>query len=287
MKRHILIGVVAILATSSLLSAEQPVYKPGVVLVRFADVNAKPLTTNAKNNIVNSILKSSGSPVRHEYTLVRGLTQVALPASVSVEKAVASLKQSPSVLYAEPAYRRELSAVPNDTRFGELWGMNNTGQSGGTVDADIDAPEAWNFSTGLRSVVVAVTDTGVDYNHPDLAANMWRNPGEIAGNGLDDDGNGYIDDVYGYDAGDNDGDPIDDSPIAGHGTHVSGTIGAVGNKAPGLGHNRLNIVAQPVTGEGVRAEVADAHDIGALAPTELRPSAARHPQPLFCQLTSL
>jgi subtilisin family serine protease len=234
MKRQILIGLVALLAINSLLSAAQPAYKPGVVLVRFADVNAKPPATTAKNSILNSVFKSSGSRVKREYTLVQGLTLTNLPTGMSVENAVASLRQSPSILYAEPAYKRELSVVPNDTRFGELWGMNNTGQTGGTADADIDAPEAWNISTGSRNIIVAVTDTGVDVNHLDLAANLWHNPGEVAGNGIDDDGDGYIDDVYGVDTGDNDGNPMDDSASPSHGTHVSGTIGAVGNNDRGV-----------------------------------------------------
>jgi hypothetical protein len=228
MNRKILIGLVALLAANSLLLAEQPAYKPGVVLVRFAnDPNA-----TVKNAILNSTL-GGGSSVKREFKLVTGLTQVSLPTGVSVENAVASLKQSSSILYAEPDYKLQLCAVPNDTRFGELWGMRNTGQSGGTPGADISATEAWDINTG-NNVIVAVLDTGVDYTHPDLAANMWHNPGEIAGNGIDDDGDGYIDDVYGIDTGDNDGNPMDDSAVAGHGTHVSGIIGAVGNNSRGV-----------------------------------------------------
>ena len=110
------------------------------------------------------------------------------------------------------------------SQYSDLWGLNNTGQTGGTVDADIDAPAAWDVTTGSSSTLVAVIDTGVDYTHEDLAANIWVNPGEIAGDGIDNDGNGYVDDVHGYDFANDDGDPMDDHD---HGTHVAGTIGAV------------------------------------------------------------
>ena len=123
------------------------------------------------------------------------------------------------------------TTLPNDPSFSRLWGLHNTGQTRGVVDADIDAPEAWNVTTGSRAVVVAVIDTGIDYRHPDLAANMWRNPGEIPGDGIDNDGNGFVDDVYGWDFANNDADPLDDE---GHGTHVAGTIGAVGNNGTGV-----------------------------------------------------
>jgi autotransporter-associated beta strand protein len=102
---------------------------------------------------------------------------------------------------------------------------------GSMVDADIDAPEAWDLETGTTNIVVGVIDTGVDHTHPDLAPNIWTNPGEIPGNGIDDDSNGFIDDVHGYDFQHDDGDPMDDHF---HGTHCAGTIGAVGNNGVGV-----------------------------------------------------
>ena len=123
------------------------------------------------------------------------------------------------------------STVPNDPSFSQLYALHNTGQTGGTIGADIDATAAWDVTTGSQAVVVGVIDTGIDYTHPDLAANIWTNPGEIAGNGIDDDANGFVDDVHGYDFANNDGDPMDDH---GHGTHVSGTIGAVGGNGTGV-----------------------------------------------------
>jgi len=139
--------------------------------------------------------------------------------------------RSPGVAYVEPDFVITSAALPNDPSFGQLWGLNNVGQSGGVSDADIDAPEAWDVTTGSRSVVVAVIDTGIDHNHPDLAANIWRNPGEIPGDRIDNDGNGYVDDVRGWDFANRDADPFDDE---GHGTHVAGTIGAVGNNGVGV-----------------------------------------------------
>ena len=112
------------------------------------------------------------------------------------------------------------AGTPDDARYSELWGMAIT-----------SAPAAWDYSTGSSDVVVAVIDTGVDYTHPDLSANIWVNPGEIAANGIDDEGNGYIDDVHGWDFYNGEKDPYDDN---GHGTHCAGTIGAVGNNGAGV-----------------------------------------------------
>src|SRR5207247_2612 len=122
-------------------------------------------------------------------------------------------------------------ATPNDPRFSELWGLHNSGQTGGTPGADIRAPEAWDLTTGSNDLVVAVIDTGVNFQHPDLAANMFSNAGDCVINGLDDDANGYIDNCLGVDIYTGAFSGVD---FNGHGTHVAGTIGAVGNNSVGV-----------------------------------------------------
>lgn len=156
------------------------------------------------------------------------------------DRVIKRLSQHPLVEVAEPNYIISINnqhtefnplSVPNDPSFDELWALQNTGQSGGTAGADIDAVPAWDITTGDASLVIGVIDSGVDYTHPDLADNMWVNPDEICDNGIDDSGSGYIDDCHGISAIDGSGDPMDGN---GHGTHVAGSIGAVGNNSVGV-----------------------------------------------------
>jgi subtilisin family serine protease len=174
-----------------------------------------------------------GAHIHRQYPMLRGIEVVQLPKGHDLKQAIEHYRKTGLFEYVVPDYEVSVAATPNDPSYldGTLWGMNNTGQNGGTADADIDAPEAWDVRTNADTVIVAVIDTGVRYTHEDLASNMWVNTGEIPGNGIDDDGDGYIDDVYGINAITGSGDPMDDH---GHGTHCSGTIGAVGDNGKGV-----------------------------------------------------
>ncbi len=138
-----------------------------------------------------------------------------------VIETIDSLKENPAVVYAEPDYYLEIAdTIPNDPSYSRLYGLDK-----------ISAPTAWDTYTGAKNIVVGVIDSGIQYTHPDLADNIWVNPGEVPNNGIDDDKNGYIDDIYGWNFVDNNNRPLDDN---GHGTHVAGTIGAVGNNGVGV-----------------------------------------------------
>jgi len=216
--------------------ARVPKYAPNQVLVRFRAGTPKSWMMSAHTVVRAEVVRS--------FRLVNNLQLVRLPKELRVEEAIERYRRDPNVLYAEPNYTVYVLAEPNDPRFqdGSLWGLHNTGQLGGVSDADIDAAEAWELSTGSRDVVVAVIDTGIQYTHPDLAANMLQLEADCA-DGVDNDGNGRIDDCFGFDFADlecfdfecedrePDSDPMDDH---GHGTHVAGTIGAVGNNGAGV-----------------------------------------------------
>src|SRR3990172_9033280 len=192
-------------------------------------------------------IEALGGTMRHRYHIIPAV------AATVPQAALDRIEANPNVARVEPDYVVTLDLTPNDPDYSHLWGLNNTGQAGGTPDADIDAPEAWDVTTGSSSVVVAVVDTGAQVavpgilpppligcpgtstTHPDLAANIWTNPGETAGTaGFDDDGNSYIDDVHGWNFFDNAAwlfcEPNEDD----HGTHVAGTIGATGNNSAGV-----------------------------------------------------
>jgi serine protease len=195
------------------LDIDTGAYEPGQVLVRLRDGASA------------AGLRRAAEP------LGLGWYVVSLADGETVPGAMKALSRRPDVAAVEPDYVVHTDLIPNDPSFGSLWGLDNTGQSNGRADADIDAAEAWDAFTGTGETIVAVIDSGVDYNHPDLAANIWRNAREVAGNGVDDDGNGYVDDVRGWDFVNNDNDPMDDNN---HGTHVSGTIAAVADNGIGV-----------------------------------------------------
>jgi hypothetical protein len=174
----------------------------------------------------------------------------------STAELMAALKAYPEVESVEPNYIRHTlgGRRPNDALFQQLWGLQNTGQAvqtlaGGSGD-DIRFVDAWALARpSTNPPVVAVIDTGVYYAHPDLAGNMWTNPGEAPNNGVDDDGDGYVDDYHGYNFADGNGDPSDSGE---HGSHVSGTIAAIGNNQIGVvGVNyRAKIMALRVSDDG-------------------------------------
>ncbi len=271
-------------------------YVPGEILIKYRDRNDATGT-----NSVNSLNTRLGTVKKKFFKKVK-IHQVKLPPGMSVEEAVEYYNQDPDVEFAEPNYIVHATITPDDSSFNKLWGLHNRGQrvkgSKGKKDSDIDAPKAWNETTGSSDVIIAVIDSGVDYNHPDLGANIWTNPNESPGDangdmapgvlGIDDDGdglidedsqgnepgdpgykndldddddeNGYADDMQGWDFVDEDNDPMD---YASHGTHVAGTIAAVGDNSNGITGVLWNASIMPVrsldaTGSGSTADAIEA-----------------------------
>lgn len=207
-------------------------YHDDSIIVVYKKDSSKEEKKNARDLVFAKISDLNSDEVDDAYrNILNGRIANFKLDSMTSKDALKKLNDHPAVLYAEPDYIVSIVGIPDDSRFSELWGMHNTGQTGGVDDADIDAVEAWEISTGSKDIVVGVIDSGVDHSHPDLIGNMWVNPGEIAGDGVDNDGNGYVDDIHGINAITNSGDPMDDN---GHGTHVAGTIGATGNNSEGV-----------------------------------------------------
>ena len=194
-------------------SGSGPRYVEGELLVKYKDEPA----------VVRAHAVHKAHIVKHFRAL--GIHHIKLPPGMTVADAVREYEKDPNVEFAEPNYiARKSVTVPDDPRIGDQWGL-----------ALISAALGWDLATG-GTVTVAVLDTGIYYPHEDLAANLWSNPGEIPGNGIDDDGNGVIDDYYGanFNSGTVTGDPLDDDIADSHGTHVAGIIGAVGNNQVGV-----------------------------------------------------
>jgi subtilisin family serine protease len=209
---------------------------PNQIIVRFNTADAH--LTSAARALVNGqlIRKLKG---------VDGLEH--LEVGMSIDRAIDMLNALPFVEYAEPDYVVRAIAAPNDQFVSLQWGVNNTGQDIrgvlGVNDADIDGYEGWDIRTSAANIVVAVIDSGTQWNHPDLDSNIWSNADEIPNNGIDDDNNGYIDDIRGWDFYNNDNNPDD---ADGHGTHVAGTIGAEGNNGIGVAGVAWDVQIMPL-----------------------------------------
>ena len=247
----LLIPLLLFLLASTVAIADEPTkpHKPDELIIKF-----KANTPQAQKDAILADLNSTH--VKHFKKIKADHKRIA---GITVGNAIGRYKNHPAIEYIEPNYILTAVDIPTDPRFDELWGMYNTGQTGGTAGADIDATIAWDVFTGSQDIIVGVIDTGVDYNHPDLAGNIWTNPGEIPGNGVDDDGNGFVDDVYGWDFINNDNDPMDDN---GHGTHCSGTIGAAANNGIGVVgvSPNVSIMALKFLSAGGSGSSADAID---------------------------
>ena len=229
-------------------SDERPAFVPGQVIVRF-----QPGVTREQISdfYAQYGLAEKGNLDRDPTDTDEGMRLAAAPVDID-DRLIELLENDPKVVYAEPNYLLQINAPlfsgllsseppPSDPLFEKLWALHNTGQTGGTADADIDALEAWEINKGSREIIVAVIDTGIDYTHEDLASQMWVNPkecpkglGKCEADGKDDDNNGFVDDFYGINTIDDSGDPMDDF---GHGSHVAGTIGAANNKVGVVGIN--------------------------------------------------
>jgi len=217
-----------------------PVEQQGQVIAKVTQAALNKALSNARKTM--GVQKPSVAAVRSELAKLFGLrTSASINNNTILLKGISANNPRIQVAFRkglaekiEPNFKmRAFQAAPNDTfyKFGLMWGLSNTGQNGGVENVDIDAPEAWSITEGNSDVVVAVIDTGVSQSHLDLKSRLWENPREIPNNNLDDDKNGFIDDVRGWDFIGNDNLPSDQNM---HGTHVAGTIAAEKNNTRGV-----------------------------------------------------
>ena len=215
----------------------------GASSAQAADYIVKLKDFKGASNVIASVqnqMKSEPVSVQQFDSHAQGsLLGVSIKAGndIAKEEALKALLSHPDVAYVVPNIKMHMVGTPNDPSFTQQWALTK-----------INAPQAWDMTTGSRDVVVAVIDTGVDYTHGDLAANIWSNTREIPGNGIDDDSNGYVDDVRGWDFFGNDSDPKDETSAQnpGHGTHCSGIIGAVGNNGTGISGISQQVSIMPI-----------------------------------------
>lgn len=236
---------ISALALSSSIEAKpakdsKPEVVPGEFIVRMKNGVRAQSAEMAISSMLKQTLGVSGILSVESLAMDSRIQKVTIRDAKAATATLQTLRSNPQIKYAEPNYVYRKLVTPNDTDFSRQWDMVNTGQADkagqvGTVGADINVAPVWDRGiTGSRNVLVAVIDTGVDYNHHDLRDNIYTNPNEIAGDGIDNDGNGVIDDVHGANfvaGGVGTGASMDDNE---HGTHCAGTIGAVGNNGVGL-----------------------------------------------------
>jgi subtilisin family serine protease len=217
-------------------------YVPGQLIVKFRAGTTSGERSQALRRLSAHTLRSLPLP---------RVRLVHIPAPADVPAAAADLGRDPAVAWAEPNSYQQAGSLPNDALFGYQWALHNTGQTvqgvAGVAGADTNAPGAWDRTTGSPAVRVAVVDSGINFREPDLAPNIATNPGETGSgrehNGIDDDGNGFVDDWRGWDFVQDDNEPSDS---AGHGTFVSGIIGARGNNGIGMAGVDWNASLVPV-----------------------------------------
>ena len=229
-------------------------YDPDRIIVKLAP--------DISRNDFGSIIDTNFYMI--EKVLVRRLNIISIKLKnnqISPVDAIMEFRNNPFVDKAIPDTKVSRRDMPDDTQFDQQWALHNIGQNGGTEDADIDAPEAWDIANGGvtplgDTIVVAIVDGGMMLTHVDIIPNLWTNWGEIPGNGIDDDNNGYIDDVHGWDAYASDGS----IPSDGHGTHVAGIVGAKGNNGVSVAGVNWNVKLMPLAGSsGTTSIVLEAY----------------------------